>query len=442
MDATYGFTPPDWIVGAWQLLDERSRSMLTLRDDGLTLETIGKTHGITRERARQLIQSGESHLSDSADMAQPGWREAVLELVANTPAVSDTDLGEIIQDPAGVARRTLLRHVGLEEPKTWAGRLRGAWTDSPAALERLLSELLAQAPFHAYELRERAGALGIPHFVPIEDIAAAPRSPVTRGHQGGWIRRSAKHRDAAYLWLTEVGEPLRAESISMEIQSGGARALSEALRRDDRFRQIRPEGTWSLSDWPALQSAGHTNALDAMVAVLRRNGALGKRELFARVAKEYPVSYARLQQCLISDRIGLTIDGSIDLVENNARPMEEREPKKPDSIAANDSLMGIRLTVDKNMMRGSGIIVHPWLTWRMGLRLAPTSRVFSLKSGAGDLVARRMTSGAQISSLRPHILSAGMHVGCALIVLFNLNTESAEIQHRCTSRPCLPETSI
>lgn len=257
------------------------------------------------------------------------------------------------------------------------------------------------------------------------------RGPLTRGLGGTWLRRSAKHRDAAYLWLANEGQPRRAEVVAPAIGADSARGLKEGLRRDDRFRQIRPEGTWALSEWPAAESAHHTNALDVMVAVLRRSGPLTKQTLFSLAAKEYPVSYSRLQQCLISDQLGMTVDGSIDLAENGAIPMEEREPRRPKSIAANGDTIGIRLKIDANTLRGSGIIVHPWLTWRFGLRLAPMTRIFSLPNGSGDLIARRMTSGAQISSIRPHVHSAGMLEGCEIVILFYLKTNTATIRHAC-----------
>ncbi|OEJ35806.1 hypothetical protein [Streptomyces subrutilus] len=426
-----GDAPHDWVSAAWSMLDDRSRGMLALRDQGQVLESIGEAHGLTRERARQLIHAAEGHLVDLMDLARPAWREEVLAPFSAAVAVSDTELAEILPDADGVARRALLRRLDLKEPQTWAGRLRRVWTHYPEALDDSLRQLMTLAPFRAEELRDRAAALGIPACIPLEEIAVAPRGPLTRGLGGTWLRRSAKHRDAAYLWLADEGQPRRAEVVAPAIGAGSARALKEALRRDDRFRQIRPEGTWALSEWPAAESSQHTNALDVMVAVLRRSGALTKQALFSLTAKEYPVSYSRLQQCLISDQLGMTADGSIDLAENGAIPMEEREPRRPKSIAADGDTIGIRLKIDANTLRGSGIVVHPWLTWRFGLRLAPMTRVFTLPNGSGELVARRMTSGAQISSLRPHVRSAGMHEGCEIAILFHLKTNTATIRHTC-----------
>jgi hypothetical protein len=442
VDAKGGETGIGWIRTTWEALEERSKDMLIRRGQGQTLEQIGDAYGVSRERARQVIQAQEKALAQLADMFQSDWREDVLQRLAAEPVVSDESLGEILVDPEGMLRRALLRQLGLKEPHTWAGRVGGVWAKDARTLDELLRQLASQAPFRADELEERAVALGIPAVVPVETIASHPKSPLIRGVEGHWLRRVAKSRDAAFLWLEDVGEPRRAEDISEAIEASGTRALGEALRRDERFRQIRPEGTWALVDWPLSQVTTHTNALDAMVQVLRESGPLRKRELFARVTKEYPVGYARLQQCLISDRIGRTRDGRLGLVEDGAEPMEESEPRRPSNIVVDHSgkVIGVRLPVDKNVWRGSGIIVHPWLTWYLGLRLAPMSRAFGLIDGSGDLVVRRSTSAAQLSSLRSQVQSMGMAEGCEMVVLIRLDNKSAAVRHVCENGSCPTQT--
>ncbi|MFF2566722.1 RNA polymerase subunit sigma-70 [Streptomyces sp. NPDC058084] len=385
-----------------------------------------------------MLQAQEERLAYLADAFQEGWREAVLSRLEIEPVVSDESLGQILVDPEGVTRHALLRCLGLKTPSTWAGRVPTVWARESRSLDHLLRQLASQAPFRADEIRERAADLGVPDAVPVEAIASHSKSPLIRGFDDHWLRRVAKGRDAAYLWLESEGEPRRAEDISEAIRASGPRALSEALRRDERFRQIRPEGTWALVDWPLSQVTTHTNALDAMVWVLRESGPMRKRELFARVAKEYPVGYARLQQCLISDRIGKTRDGLLGLVEDGAEPMEESEPRRPSNIAvdASGKVIGVRLPVDRNVWRGSGIVVHSWLTWYLGLRLAPMSRRFEFSEGSGDLVVRRGTGAAQLSSLRSQVQSMGLVEGCEIVVLIRLDDESAAIRHACESGRC------
>ncbi|MFF3954223.1 hypothetical protein ACFYY1_13545 [Streptomyces sp. NPDC001890] len=301
-----------------------------------------------------------------------------------------------------------------------------------------MRELIARAPFREEELKELAAAQGIPDSVPLESILTHPRSPLTRGPAGAWVRRRAKGRDAAYLWLADEGEPRRADTISVAIGGKGERVVAEALRRDDRFRLLRPEGTWALSEWSLPQAGSHSNALEAMLEVLGEHGPLNRSELFALTARSYPVSAARLQQCLISDRIGMTSDGRIDLVERGAVPMEEKEPQRLSHMVTDDTgqVVGVRLRVDREILRGSGVIVHSWLTWYLGLRLAPMSRNFTMDDGSGVLTVRRNTSAAQLSSVRTQVMSAGMTQGCEMAVVLRLDHSTASIRHACDPAAC------
>ncbi|MFF1904276.1 sigma factor-like helix-turn-helix DNA-binding protein [Kitasatospora sp. NPDC058218] len=437
-DAATAPQAADWITNCWEIHDERSREMSIRRAQGQTLSEIGAAYGLSRERVRQVIQAQEQAWETWADMFQGDWREDVLRRFVDSPLVAEQALAEVLVDPRGVVRRALLGRLGLKEPQTWSGRIAGIWAADETSLDTLLRELVAQAPIRAEELEERAAALGIPDVVPIEDILTDRRSPLVRGTGGHWLRRSAKGRDAAYLWLEQVGEARRVEDINEGIGGAGPRALGEALRRDERFRQIRPEGTWVIADWPLAQASTHTNALDVMVQVLRTSGPLGRRELFARVMKEYPVGYARLQQCLISDQIGRLPGGLLGLVEDGAEPLEASEPTRPPTMVVDESgqVIGIRLLVDKDVLRGSGIVVNSWLTWYLGLRRAPMSRTFALADGSGHLVIRRGTSAAQMSSLRAQAQSQGMVQGCQLVVLIRLDEESAVIRHACQAGSC------
>ncbi|MEU5017601.1 sigma factor-like helix-turn-helix DNA-binding protein [Streptomyces angustmyceticus] len=417
-------------------LDDRQRDVLTKRHSGERLESIGKSHGITRERVRQVIGLAEQSLTAMADIVIAGWREEVLARLEGHGAVAEESLVDIFDDPEGVVRHALLRAAdGIEECRTWAGRAHGIWATRSDALDGPLSEVIGRAPFRAAELRETACSLGIPRSVPLNSILSHPRSPLVSDVNGDWVRRRAKGRDSAYLWLAGEGEPRRADAISAAIGGKGERAIAESMRRDGRFRLLRPEGNWALSEWPLPQTSQYGNALDAMIGTLREHGALSKDRLFALTARAYPVGTARLLQCLISDRIGATEDGCIDLVERGAVPMEEKEPRKPPHMVVSESgnIVGVRLTVDHEVLRGSGVIVHNWLTWYIGLRLAPTSRDFAVDGGLGMLTVRRNTGGAQLSSLRGHVVASRMNEGCQVIVLLRLDSGTASIVHVCPS---------
>ncbi|MFJ9704756.1 RNA polymerase subunit sigma-70 [Streptomyces sp. NPDC101234] len=357
----------------------------------------------------------------------------------NRPAVADSELVEEISNfDGGALRSSLLRAMGLTHPSTWAGELTDLWTIKKDALSEILQKLLLQAPYHPDELEEITRTLGVPEHTPLDLILAHPRSPLAKAPDGSWLRRNARHRDAAYLWLSKQGEPRRADEIREAIQAKSDAAVREGLRRDERFILLRAERVWALTEWPLPQGSHHTNALDAVLEVITECGPITRKALFAEVTQRYPVTPARLSQCLISKEIGRTPEGLIDLSERGATPMEEKEPRRPDTMAVDPSgkVVGARLSVDKELLRGSGLIVHSWLTWYLGLRLAPMSRTFTFDDGAGELRVSRNTSAAQLSSIRQRVLSLGMGFGCHFVVLLRLDASSVSIRHICEEWAC------
>ncbi|GGN99208.1 sigma factor-like helix-turn-helix DNA-binding protein [Microbispora bryophytorum] len=427
----------DWLVDVWRTLDQRSRDMLTMRAKNRTLDSIGRAYGVSRERARQVIRNAQCQLSEKARCAAPEWATGIFELLETRAAVSDDYLSETLRDDSGLVRASLLMAEGLCHPKAWSEELTDHWSLSPEALDGLLRELAEEAPCRKDELRDHAANIGLPESLDIDSIMSAGKSPLVLDESGSWVRRTAKKRDAAYLWLADQGEPRRAEAIAEAIALN-SHATAEALRRDNRFRQVRPEGTWALTDWPLDGVSEHTNALDVMIQVLADLGPLPRRELTNEVRRRYPVSYSRVQQCLISSRIGLTPDGRIGLVEHGALSTEEKEPRRPDNAVHDEELglLAFRLTVDKDVVRGSGIIISPWITWQLGLRQAPMEKSFTLQGSDRQIVFRRVTSAAQMSSLRLEVSEQGMVLGCELAVVLRLQHGTMTIRHVCAPGAC------
>ncbi|MFH8991608.1 sigma factor-like helix-turn-helix DNA-binding protein [Streptomyces sp. NPDC017940] len=434
-----------WDSEVWSLLNERERDILARRHSGQSLSTIGAVHRVTRERARQILLKADQECAQLADMFGGSWRERVHGRLKSRPAVPDAELADEIGDfRGGVLRSSLLRAMGLTHPSSWAGELVELWTSNKEALGELIQKLLAQAPYHPGELEELALALGIPGGSPLEQILTHSRSPLVRSQDGAWLRRNARHRDAAYLWLSKQGEPRRVEDIRGAIRAKSDAAVREGLRRDERFILLRAERVWALVEWPLPQGSHHANALDAVIEVVTEHGPITRKALFAEVTQRYPVSPARLSQCLISSQLGRTPEDLIDLSERGAKPMEEKEPRRPGNMAVDPSghVIGVRLSVDKEILRGSGLIVHSWLTWRLGLRLAPMTKTFTFDDGVGELRVSRNTSAAQLSSMRQRVLSLGMGFGCHFVTLLRLDASTVSIRHVCEEWACPAATPV
>lgn len=427
----------EWLVRAWEtgVFDERERAVVTGRAEGRTLDEVGRPLGLSRERARQIQNRARQRLAEMADIIQSGWREVARSTGAG-PAAPREAFAAALGVVDHVALEELLAAAGLDAPRTWAGPLRGWWSADSGALGGALRGLVDTAPFHGDDLGRAASEAGLPAGLPLVWLLSHSESRLALSSDGHWVRRKARGRDAAYLWLLETGRPCRADELLAPMAATTVAAVREALRRDDRFRQIRPEGTWALAEWTHLRASVYATAVDAMVSVVTESGPLSRARLFAMVTELYPVTPWRLKQCLLSDQLGETPDGLVDLVSRSARPFEEEEPVRPDTMAVEGEFLGVRIPVNRDILRGSGVNVHTWLTWRLGLRRAPMSRTFTTPGDHSPLIARRGTSSAQLSSLRRHALELKVVDGCVLAVLLRLDDDTARVGHGCAPGAC------
>src|SRR5947209_5251623 len=100
---------PDWLALVWRdVVDERARDMSVKRYAGLTLEEIGRDHGVSRERVRQIVASTEKDLIRYADRCQPGWRVEVGELLAERVVVSNAAFVQMFTEADEQAVRVLI----------------------------------------------------------------------------------------------------------------------------------------------------------------------------------------------------------------------------------------------------------------------------------------------------------------------------------------------
>ncbi|WP_416562977.1 sigma factor-like helix-turn-helix DNA-binding protein [Nocardia testacea] len=433
-----GEPPSDWLAEAWARLPERSREIITARHRGAKLREIGDSYGFTRERARQVLTKAANDICAHADRAQPQWREKLLALADIETAIARAILAEAIDVTDQIALESLVEAAGLHTPRVWGADLTGWWSTSPTTLATRLEQLTDRAPFSVQAMRSLATECCIPDSLPLETMLDSERSPLLLAGLG-WLRKRVRSRDAAYMWLLEQGAPHRIERIVPAVGAVTAHALAEAMRRDGRFVQIRPEGTWALAEWPRDSGTDYRRAEDVVVDVVEQFGPITKTALFAKAIALYPVTRWRLEQCLYDAQLGETSDGLIDLVARGARHIEIAEPARPDNMASSDDgkVYGIRLTIDKDMARGSGVLVNQWLTWKLGLRRAPMSMSFDTDQLPGPLSVRRNTSGAQLSSLRAFVLEQGLALGCDIAIVLLTESRTARIRHVCEQGRCL-----
>lgn len=425
----------DWLDDAWLGMPDRWKMIITRRLAGDTLETIAQDIHVTRERVRQLQKNAEEALVDAQRREAPDLPEQLAADLGERAAIPERNIRDVLPTRSDVAREALLGQLGVHRPNTWSGPLEGYWTGNPTALDTQLRKLADLAPITAAEAEHAAVELGIPAQLPWAELLAQPGSKVTR-HDLGWIRSSRSRRDLAYLWLREQGEPRSAGEIASVVGTS-EHTIRETMRRDGDFAQVRPEGTWALADWRVPGSDNrYRSAEDVVIEVLRELGPLDYDHLRVESQRRYPVTDWRITQCLSSNAIGLDHQGLYDLTERGATPIEDTEPRQPNNIHVSGDVVGIELTVDHDLLRGSGIAVNRWLTWYLGLRTAPSTCYFDLPDGFGVLTVKRNTSTSQVSSLRAVAEALQLADGCKLVLLLHTDTGSATFRHTCQTESC------
>lgn len=422
---------PDLIGAIWRGLDPRIRNVLELRLLGFTLGEIGQDLHLTRERIRQLEKKGRNWLKSEISVAFPTLA-AELERLANAEgALCISSAQETAETKCSPGIAVFLQSIGYQRCLVWGRRFPDWWAKDITILLNSLDRLIEGVPFKGMELADRCALVNISAGFPIEDALTAPGSGVLRDNNGDWIRRSSKSADSAYLWLSERVEAAEAEEIAEAIGAVSARALAEVLRRNDaRFAQIRPEGTWALREWNHLSGTTYKDATEAVIDVLQDLGPLTLPQLIAETIRRYPVTPWRVGQCVSSSEVGQTQDGRFDLVHRGVKPSVPREPVKPEYLAESGNIVAVRLSVNAELLRGSGIGVSIWLTWKIGLHSYPSQLDFN---GDNPVTVRRHSSGASISSLRAFAQTLGTKQGCILFVILDTDRMTCKIRHGCVT---------
>lgn len=401
-----------------------------------TLAEIGSWLGVTRERVRQIENAGRKRI------AARGRHLASEHLDAQAAALEDAILSD--EEALSPARgwgtplaavdglsRVLLESLDAQSPRTWGDdRLNGWWTRTEFKLARLLAAAAARAPFRADDVDELLAVPGVSTTVPIRDLMVAPGSPLTLHRSvDAYVRRRAHHRDAAYLLLLESGQPAGTGALADRL-GVKAHALREALRRDERFRLLRPGSRWALTEWPEyLEQHRYATALEAGIGVLSDLGPLPYSDYARHLSDRYPVSEAQIRNTLLSVEFGRWPDGRIDLSARGAPVQPEQRPPRPPHVdeSADGAVISFSQAITSEAVRGSGIVIHPYISHALGLRNAPAQRAFATRDGS-RLVIRRHIGSAAVSTLRKWILQLGAGPEDVLRVTLDTRDDTATVR--------------
>lgn len=351
-------------------LPERNRRILAERfgvGNGRprTLVTIGNREGVSRERIRQIVESG-LHILRTDNLvkgsAHGRVREVLLSHFASFGGVATEDLLLSTMESTKAEDRSAIRFLlssftdfseARETQRTWSHWIVPAFTtprgvgdaaDAPArpsletvleAGERILERDGTLVPEVQY-LEELRHVLGVHVTDAILRSFLSVSKRIVRnpfGEFGLRVWRTAVPRsvgDKAYLVLKAHGKPLHFRAVADEINRLGfdrKRALAETVHndliRDSRFVLVG-RGLYALREWGFAPG----RVSDVIVRLLREaDRPLPKSDIVAEVLKQRFVKRNTVLLCLLNRSLFRSLpDGAYTLTNGNPAAILQETP--------------------------------------------------------------------------------------------------------------------
>jgi len=410
-------------------LDERELHILQVRvlttGKAPTLEDVGATFGLTRERVRQVQHGLTSRLRDRVDepdmgpllrrarrlrrdlgVAVPSTAPELVEL--SSVVASDDDSGEISE----LTRGLLLWLAGpYVDEGGWliASGDRSALDDLPGRLRTRASDGLI--PWDA--VREEASAAGLrPDLVE----AWLERAGGFRPEAEGLLPWQGSVTDKCEVALLRLGEPATVEALVDRISEGySVRSVRNRLFEDPRF--VRTSKTEiGLREWGVDE---YTSVVVEMAEEIERRG--GRAELVdlaGTLADRYGVSRSSVHIYATTAPMFRTENGVVRM----------REPDEPITIEIPledtvrcyliDGRWGLRVDVDFDLLRGSGRNIPPAFSQHLGV-LPGDRKEFTTAYGTVTVTWPMSSAmGPSIGSLREEATSLRGERGDYLFIRF------------------------
>lgn len=308
------FKPKQVTKKLLQALPDRARDVLEKRyglgkeGEQSTLESIGQTYGITRERVRQIENYGISSIqkSDGYKEFETVFEElqTILNSLGGGLIAEHVLLDEITNDATLRNHIYFLLVVGIpfyrsKENTTYAHRW---YTEKKTAdiVEKALTklynnlnredlitedEMIKRFKDELAEVAEKHDEVILKRWLQIsKDIGANPLGEW--GHASSPNVRVKGIRDYAYLVVKRHGSPMHFREVAEAIQQlfdkkAHTATCHNELIKDDRFVLVG-RGLYALTEWG--YSAGVVK--DVLRDILQEHGPLSREEIIDKVRKE------------------------------------------------------------------------------------------------------------------------------------------------------------
>lgn len=314
MKITLSFKPKQSVKKLLLALPERSRNIIIKRyglgknPDNMTLDAIGKTYGITRERVRQIENHAINTIRKSKNYAEEKSSfDEIEKLISSLGGiVVEQDLLDIIsKDPSVQSCINFMLVVGhpfnkIKEDEDFKHR----WF-----IDNNLAEKIQGSLKKLYENLKDDELVSEQEMVKtfldyIEDVSEQYRTEeiakrwlnlskkISKNPLGEWGKTISPNisikgvRDYAYLVIRKHGSPIHFKEVAKAIttvfnKKAHVATTHNELIKDPRFVLVG-RGLYALSEWGYMSGV----VKDVIKKILEKNGPMTKKEIVDKVMKE------------------------------------------------------------------------------------------------------------------------------------------------------------
>lgn len=355
---------------ALQTLDKRAAEILANRlfaDSPLTLDQIGKSYGVTRERIRQIegkargamlgfiSEGGPLAMVANAARTLIGTIRPLDDLLAVVPSLGNTV--ESVNQPAW---RVL---DALDD----AYEIDGRWCAVPTMQS---AEMITRA-----HLEERADQYGVVRLNEL-DLIQTSQSEQLLELLSAWLQRCdyVVEGDAVYTRVGSVGDygaavlsvtgfPLAAQDIvDRFVTNRSVGSLKNAMGQDERFERVDRD-RWALKEWGLESYGGIRSVIREQVA--RHGGRISLNTLIEQVTGQYSVTANSVTQ-YASIMPFETKDGIVRLHSGDHE--NRKNPTTTRRLFRRPAAWAHRIRINTEHLRGSGSVAPVGVAGAIGLQ--------------------------------------------------------------------------
>ena len=430
-------------------IDLRSREILVQRvfatDHAITLEVLGKRHGVTRERVRQLEKKAIQRLNifHSAEF-RPVIRRSIalrerlgIAIPAGDPviqhelawATSDLDISDV-------------NILFVQSFLLWlAGpyRVRQYWLLAERKLSRLTSDALLVernergliSEVAATEVMIRLGLKEQHHVAWIEHLPGFSRV------DGGFIYLKGNVVEKARVLIRYRDRPLTADEMLRYIGTGSVRSLRQRLIDDPGFWRINKQSQFVLANTPGYDE--YTSITDEIVQELEVCGGQAHiRHLVEKITNAYGVRENSVIAFVNTPMFTKDESGNVRIRDADERIEVATDITRTAACyRADDGTWYWRVLVDKDVVRGSGLPIPNAFAQILGCEIGNRVQIQSDLGAISVSWLLTSTGGASIGSLRRVLKHSGAELGDYLFV----KASKPNVSFKCLKRKALEQTS-